>query len=234
MKVSIIIPVFNEEKTIALIVEKVKAAKLPKGVDKEILVVDDASTDTTSRIVKKLAGLRFFRHKVNRGKGASIKTAFGKARGEIVIIQDADLEYGPADYVKLLAPILMGKTTVVFGSRFSNLKFTLFGKGKTPLPLHFIGNKILTSLTNGLFGSHLTDMETCYKVFVKKILDLNEIKASRFDFEPEFTAKILKKGLTICEIPITISPRGYNEGKKITWRDGLVAIKVLLRERLGK
>ena len=234
MKLTVIIPVFNEENTISELIEKVKLAKLPEYLSREIIVVDDGSGDRTAKKIKKISGVRFFAHKKNYGKGAAIKTAMSKARGDIVLIQDADLEYDPSDYKRLIAPILKKEAEVVYGSRFKNLKFALVGKNKTPLPFHFVGNKVLTALTNLLYGSKLTDMETCYKVFKKVIVSPEEIKADRFDFEPEFTAKVLKKGIKIVEVPITVSPRSYSEGKKITWRDCLIAIKVLLRESFGK
>ncbi|OGM23370.1 glycosyl transferase [Candidatus Woesebacteria bacterium RIFCSPLOWO2_01_FULL_39_21] len=234
MKLTVIIPVFNEENTISELVDKVKNARLSKKLDKEIIVVDDGSLDKTAKILRKIKGIRYFSHKKNQGKGAAIKTGMKKARGEIVLIQDADLEYNPDDFKKLIEPILKRESDVVYGSRFRNLRLTLFGKNRTPMPLHYLGNKFLTFLTNLLYQANLTDMETCYKVFKKDVINADEIMADRFNFEPEFTAKILKKGIKIHEVPITVIPRSYNEGKKITWKDGLIAVKVLLRERFSK
>ena len=234
MKLTVIIPVFNEENTISELIEKVKLAKLPEYLSREIIVVDDGSGDRTAKKIKKISGVRFFAHKKNYGKGAAIKTAMSKARGDIVLIQDADLEYNPDDFKKLIEPILKRESDVVYGSRFRNLRLTLFGKNRTPMPLHYLGNKFLTFLTNLLYQANLTDMETCYKVFKKDMINADEIMADRFNFEPEFTAKILKRGIKIHEVPITVIPRSYNEGKKITWKDGLIAVKVLLRERFSK
>ena len=154
-----------------------------------------------------------------------------ESTGDIILIQDADLEYNPNDYPKLLKPILDGKAEVVYGSRLANYPLKITGSKKTPLVTHFIGNKLLTLFTNILYGNELTDMETCYKVFKKQVIKDMKIKAKRFDFEPEFTAKVMKKGINIYEVPIKVNPRGYEEGKKITWVDGIIAVWTLLKYR---
>ncbi|OGM18337.1 glycosyl transferase [Candidatus Woesebacteria bacterium RIFCSPHIGHO2_01_FULL_38_10] len=230
MKLSIIIPVYNEEKTVGEVINRVKKEKLV-SVEKEIVVVDDASSDRTAKILKKQKGIKLISHKVNKGKGSAVRNGIKNSSGDIVLIQDADLEYNPSDYARLLKPIVEGKTKVVYGSRLVNYPFRLFGKGKTPLITHYIGNKTLTFITNLLFGSSITDMETCYKVFKRVVLDDIEIKAKRFEFEPEITAKLLKAGERICEIPIEVKPRSYSDGKKISWRDGFIALWTLIKYR---
>jgi glycosyltransferase involved in cell wall biosynthesis len=232
MKVSIIIPVYNEKRTILRLLEKVKAVKL----NKEIIVIDDGSTDGSREILKrelekKPKNFKLIFHSKNKGKGAAVKTGLRNVNGDVIIIQDADLEYNPQDYQKLLKPIEEGKAEVVYGSRFLGRSLKIFGKNPTPMPFHWIGNKFLTWLTNFLFRSSITDMETCYKVFTKRVARLLKLKSNRFDFEPEITAKILKRGYKILEIPIYQKPRSYKEGKKITWKDGIIALYTLLKYR---
>lgn len=231
MKLSIIVPVYNEEKTVSEILRQVKKVKLPKDLKREIIVVDDGSQDKTPTILNKISGIKVIKHKTNKGKGAAVRAGIKKVKGQIILIQDADLEYNPNDYPCLLEPILSGKTKVVYGTRLKNYPLRLFGRRKTPLFTHYLGNKLLTFITNLLYGDGLTDMETCYKVFKKEVLKSIKLKANRFDFEPEITAKALKAGYKIHEIPIKVKPRGYDEGKKITWRDGFVAVWTLLRYR---
>lgn len=231
MKLSIIIPAYNEERTIAQLIAQVKAALLPKGVTREIIVVNDASTDSTPLILAHTTGIKVINHSVNRGKGAAIRTGIDSCTGETVLIQDADLEYNPNDYIRLITPILKEKAQVVYGTRFSAYPLRLLGATTTPMPFHYIGNKLLTALTNLLFNAHITDMETCYKVFNTRLIKSLHLVCNRFDFEPEVTAKLLKRGVEIVEVPIKVVPRGYSEGKKIAWSDGLFAIRVLLRER---
>lgn len=228
MKVSIIIPVFNEEKTVAKILTKVKLAKLPAGFTKEILVINDASTDKTGKILKRQK-IKVFHHAINLGKGVAILTGMIHATGDVVLIQDADLEYDPNDYKRLLIPFTNKRIKVVYGSRLINYPLSLFGINKTPLPMHLIANKLLTRLTNLLYGNSVTDMETCYKVINRKLMISLKLKAHRFDFEPEVTAKILKKGHKIVEVPISVTPRNYAQGKKIGWRDGVIAIWTLVK-----
>ncbi len=231
MKLSIIIPVYNEEKTIAKIIKKVKNTVLPRGVEKEIVVVDDASQDLTPVILSKIKGIKVFRHKENTGKGGAVLTGIKNSEGEVIVIQDADLEYNPKDISRLLKPILEKKSEVVYGSRLKNYSLRIFGSRRTPFLSHYFGNKFLTFITNLLYKANITDMETGYKMFKRKVLDGIELKSKRFEFEPEITAKILKKGLEIHEIPIKIKPRGYKEGKKISWVDGFVAVLTLFRYR---
>lgn len=227
MKLSIIVPVYNERKTIQEILRKVRAVDLG-DIAKEIIVVDDGSTDGTRDILRleEDSTTRFIGHEENMGKGAAIRTALPRATGDFVIIQDADLEYDPDDYRVLLAPILKKKADVVYGSRFT-------GEHRNMLFWHMLGNKFLSLVTNVLYNTTLSDMETCYKLFTRGALEGIEIKSDRFDFEPEITAKILKKKIRIYEVPISYAGREYEEGKKITWRDGIRALWVLMKYRFA-
>jgi glycosyltransferase involved in cell wall biosynthesis len=224
-RLSIIIPVFNEEQTILPILKKIQSVKLP-GLEKEIIIVNDGSTDKTAGLLKKtrIPRTRILHHEKNRGKGAAIRTAIPHATGDFVIIQDADLEYDPADYLKLLEPLLRNQGDVVYGSRF-------LGAYRAFSFWNYAGNKFLTLFANLLFNASLTDIETGYKVFRGSVFrDLN-LKADRFDFDPEVTAKVLKRGLKIHEVPISYNARDFKHGKKITWRDGLIALFCLVRCR---
>ena len=217
MKLSVLIPVYNEEQGVATILERVAAVP----VEKEIIVVDDCSRDRTWDILQglKIPGLRLFRHDVNKGKGAAIRTALAEATGDAVIIQDADLEYDPQDYLRLLPPLIEGKSKVVYGAR---------QLGKQKLLLH-LGNRFLTWLTNVLYGTHLSDMETCYKLMAAEVAKGLTIECNRFDLEPEITAKIARRGYKIGEVPISYTPR---EEKKLSpWKDGLPALRALIRYR---
>lgn len=233
MILSIIIPVFNEEATIEKLLEKVKAVNLPSGIKKEIIVIDDGSRDRTVGIINNIKPnwFKFLKHQKNLGKGAAIETGLNIAKGDLIIIQDADLEYNPQDYSRLLTPILEKKAKVVYGTRLTNYKLILWGGNKTILPTHLLANRFLTWLTNFLFDGNLTDMETCYKLFTKDIFSEIDLKSDRFDFEPEITAKILKQKIKIIEIPITTKPRTHLEGKKIGWKDGFQAIWTLIKYR---
>lgn len=228
-KLSIIIPVYNEEKTVGVLLEKVIRAKLPTKVRKEIILVDDGSTDNSKFKILKFNKVRKVFHQQNLGKGAAIRSALKHATGDWVVIQDADLEYDPSFYPVLLKPILIDKATVVYGTRLINYPLRLWGSQKTVLPIHLIANKFLTLLTNFLYNSKLTDMETGYKVFKREVLEAVKIESQRFDFEAEITAKILKKRIKIVEVPILIKPRSYREGKKIGWKDGIWAIWTLIK-----
>lgn len=240
MKLSVIIPVFNEEKTILEILKKVGEVKLSNNLTKEIIVVDDGSTDSSKFKVLALRSgqnsklfrkVKLITHKTNLGKGAAARTGIKNSTGDLIIIQDADLEYDPNDYIKLMDPILKNKAQVVYGTRLKNYPLNMWGENKTVLPVHLIANRFLTFLTNLLFGANLTDMETCYKLFNANILKNIKLEARGFDFEPEVTAKILKQGIKITEVSIKTKPRGYNQGKKIGWIDGLIAIWTLIKYR---
>lgn len=224
MKLSVIIPVYNEEKTIEKIIERLISA----GVTEQIIVVNDASTDKTQEILNRFHDIKqkivFLKHEKNLGKGESIKTGLEKAAGDYVLIQDADLEYDPQDIQKLIKPIQEGKAEVVFGSRFTGEHRNLFF-------WHMVANKMLTLLTNILYDTTLSDMETCYKLIPTKLLKELNLKSKRFDFEPEVTAKILKKGIRIYEVPISYVGREYSEGKKIGPNDGLSAVWALVKYR---
>jgi len=217
MKYSVVIPVYNEIDTIEEIISRVNMVH----IEKEIILVDDFSTDGTRDRIKEIIqdkeNIKAIYHNRNKGKGAALRTGFEHVTGDIVIIQDADLEYDPNEYPSLLAPILDGRADVVYGSRF------LGGPHRVLFFWHYVGNKLLTSLSNALTNLNLTDMETCYKVFKSQILKDINLKSNRFGFEPEFTAKVAKKRLRIYEVPISYSGRTYSEGKKITWKDGIVA-----------
>jgi glycosyltransferase involved in cell wall biosynthesis len=224
-KLSVIIPVYNEKDTIKEIIAKVQSEK----TEKEIIIIDDKSTDGTRKILQEMAGkpgLKILYHDKNRGKGAALRTGFKAVAGDIVIIQDADLEYDPAEYSKLVAPIIEDKADVVYGSRF------LGEPHRVLLYWHYIGNKLLTAFTNLLTNLNLTDMETCYKVFRASILKEISFKSNSFNFEPEFTVKVAKKGYKIYETAISYSGRDYSEGKKIGWLDGFIALFTILRYRL--
>lgn len=224
---SVIIPVYNEKETIREIYESVRAV----DIEKEIILVDDGSDDGTREILSSLKGdfTRIIFHDRNRGKGASLRTGLREATGDIVIIQDADLEYNPAEYPKLIEPILSGKADVVYGSRFVTGEYR-----RVLFFWHYTGNKFLTLLSNMLTDLNLTDMETCYKVFKRDILENITIEENRFGFEPEITAKIARLNLRIYEVGISYSGRTYSEGKKIGWKDGFTALKCILKYNLFK
>jgi glycosyltransferase involved in cell wall biosynthesis len=230
-KLSILIPVFNEAKTIIPVLEMVSNAP-SGGLEKELIVVDDGSTDGTRDILNSLNpadySARIYFHEKNQGKGAALRTAQGHASGDVIIIQDAELEYSPQEYPELLRPILEGKADVVYGSRLSGGKVT-----RAFHFTHYLGNKFLSLLTNILYDCTLTDMETCYKVFKADIFKSVVIKSNRFEFEPEITAKVLKQGVRIYELPISYFGRDFSEGKKITWKDGFAAIIALIRYRFS-
>ena len=223
MNLSVIIPVFNERETVEEIIRRVQAVQV--GLDKEIIIVDDASQDGTRQILENLEApnLKILYHSKNKGKGATLRTGFSHAKGDIILIQDADLEYNPQDYPKLLEPILDGRADVVYGSRF------LGGPHRVLFFWHYVGNKILTTLSNMISNLNLNDMETCYKVFKREILERIKLKSNRFGFEPEFTIKVAKLKYKIYEVSISYSGRDYSEGKKIGWKDGLAAIFHIIR-----
>jgi len=225
MKLSVVIPVYNEKNTILKILQMVREIDLAK----EIIVVDDFSTDGTRALLEKLApadDLKVILQPANQGKGAALRRGFAEVSGDIVVIQDADLEYDPAEYPALIQPILAGKADVVYGSRF------LGGPHRVLLFWHAVGNRILTLLSNMMTDLNLTDMETCYKVFRADILKKISFRENRFGFEPEFTAKVAKARCRIYEVPISYSGRDYSEGKKIGWRDGVAALFLIIKYSL--
>ncbi|MCG2689489.1 glycosyltransferase family 2 protein [Candidatus Parcubacteria bacterium] len=224
MKLSIVVPVYNEEKTLKRLISKIQAVNF---VDKEVILINDCSKDKSADILKQYASKKGFivlSHGKNKGKGGALKTGFEHASGDYVIVQDADLEYNPQDYKILLNELKNGKFKVVYGSRF-------MGQYKDMSNLHYIGNKVLTLVTNILYGQSLTDMETCYKLIPIEVIKEVDIKSKRFNFEPEITAKILKMGYKIKEVPISYFGRTHSEGKHITWQDGFSALWTLIKFR---
>lgn len=224
MKLSVIVPVFNESHTIEELIKSVQKV----GLADEIILVDDSSTDGTSEKLARLAkqkGIKLLSHEKNQGKGAAIRTGLQAAKGDLILIQDADLEYDPRDYPELLRPILEGRADVVYGSRF-------LGAARRPtLFWHMVANRILTLITNVLYNNILTDMETGYKLFKREIIMSIPFHSNRFNFEPEITAKLLKRKVRIFEVPITFNPRDYSEGKKIGLADAFQALWALLKYR---
>ncbi len=224
MLLSVVMPVYNERETIAEILQRVQAIDIPK----EIIVVDDGSTDGTREFLQKVEAenIFIFYHQKNQGKGAALRTGFQQVRGDIVIVQDSDLEYDPRDYTKLLEPLIDGRADAVFGSRF------LGGPHRVLFFWHFVANKMLTLFSNMLTNLNLSDMETGYKAFRAEVIKSLPLKTNRFGFEPEVTAKLAKRKYRIYEVPISYSGRDYSEGKKITWRDGVAALYYIIRFRL--
>jgi len=230
-KITIIVPVYNEERTVSKILDKIGKINFKfrnRKIGKEILIINDGSSDGSEKIIKdyiKNNGKEFrYIKKKNEGKGSALRLGFKSATGDIITIQDADLEYNPEDFKRLIIPIIEGKESVVYGSRF-------LGEHNPRYRIYFWGNKFLTLLTKVLYGAKITDMETCYKVFKSDVIKSINLTSNKFDIEPEITSKILRKGINIMEMPISYSPRSIEEGKKIGWRDGLKAIYVLLKNR---
>ena len=225
MKLSVVIPVFNEEATVAELVRKVQSLTL----DKEIIIVNDGSSDGTRAALapfENVVGLRVHHSPVNLGKGASVRIGFSYATGDIVTVQDADLELDPAEYHELIKPIVEGTADVVYGSRF-------LGRGRSGKLAFYVANRALATLTNVLYGARLTDIETCYKVLRRDVIPSLKLRASRFEIEPELTAQILKKGWRIAELPIGYTPRSDEAGKKISWKDGFAAVAMLVQQRIN-
>jgi glycosyltransferase involved in cell wall biosynthesis len=229
MKLSIVMPVYNERATITEIVRRVLAVDLP--LERELVIVDDGSTDGTREVLDRLGEqlrdgrVRIIKHDRNRGKGAAVRTAVAATTGDFIIIQDADLEYDPKDYLPMLGPLLDGRADVVYGSRF------LGGPHRVLYFWHYVGNKMITFFSNAVNNINLSDMETCYKAFRGDALRAMTLRSNRFGIEPELTAKVCKRKLRLYEVPISYSGRTYAEGKKITWRDGLKAVCTILRFR---
>lgn len=236
MKLSIIIPVFNEEKTIISVLERIHELSLGKA-EKEVVIVDDGSRDNTAEKIKKFITVNknktfhFYQHSKNQGKGAAVKTGIEKATGDYVVIQDADLEYNPKDILRLLDGVHNG-LDVVYGTRLKRLPHFQKEERTGRFIMHYVGNKFLSLVTSALYGQWLTDMETCYKLFPRKTALKMNLQARGFEFEPEITARLIKKGYIIHEVPISTTPRGYTEGKKLnTFRDGRKALWTLLKYR---
>jgi glycosyltransferase involved in cell wall biosynthesis len=225
-KLSVVVPVYNERNTLVEILRRMRAVELPDNVEREIIVVDDGSTDGTRDVLKQLGDstVRVLMHPNNRGKGAAVRTGFAAAGGDYVLVQDADLEYDPEDWPRLLRPIMRGRARVVYGSRFT-------GERRNMLFLHWVGNRFLSLVTNVLYNTTLSDMETCYKVIDRNLINELTLHADKFDIEPEITAKILRRGIRIYEVPISYAGREFDEGKKITWRDGFSALSTLVKYR---
>ncbi len=224
---TVVIPVYNERATVAEIIRRIRAVEIPLTL--QVIVVDDGSSDGSDKVLQALedSTVRVIRHTHNQGKGAAIRTGMEAMTGDLLLIQDADLEYDPDDWPLLLDPILKGKARVVYGSRFT-------GERKNMLPLHWFGNRMLSLVTNILYSSTLSDMETCYKLFDAEVLKGITLVSDRFEFEPEITAKVMRRGFRIYEVPISYAGREANEGKKITWRDGFGAMAALIRFRFTK
>lgn len=228
-KLSVVVPVYNEAATIVEILRRMRAVDLPGGLDLEVVIVDDGSDDGTQQVLMQLrdSTVRVVHHEGNRGKGAAVRTGFHAATGDLVLIQDADLEYDPDDWPRLLAPVLKGKAEVVYGSRFT-------GERRNMLFWHWLGNRFLSLVTNVLYNTTLSDMETCYKLLDRRIVDRLDLRSSGFEIEPEITAKILRRGVRIYEVPISYAGREYDEGKKIRWTDGVVALWALVKYRFAR
>jgi glycosyltransferase involved in cell wall biosynthesis len=226
-KLSVIVPVYNERNTVVEILRRMRIVELP--LDREFIVVNDGSDDGTDRVLTQLGDstVKILSHPENRGKGAAIRTALEHVTGDLVLIQDADLEYDPEDWPRLIAPMLKGRAKVVYGSRIT-------GERRNMLYLHWVGNKVLSLTTNLLYNTTLSDMETCYKLFDREVLRGITVKSDRFDFEPEITAKVLRQGIRIYEVPISYAGREFDEGKKITWKDGFAALFALVKYRVIK
>jgi glycosyltransferase involved in cell wall biosynthesis len=224
---TVLMPVFNEQSTVKEIVSRCLLVELPLEID--LVIVDDGSSDETAEVLATIDDpkVRVLTHATNQGKGAAIRTGLSAATGDLVIVQDADLEYNPEDWRVLLDPVLEGRAVAVYGNRFS-------GSGKNMSGLHRFGNRFLSLVTSVLYAKKLNDMETCYKLFDRRVIAPIKVISDRFDFEPEITAKVLRQGYDIVEVPISYAGREFHEGKKITWRDGFGAIRALIRFRFSR
>jgi dolichol-phosphate mannosyltransferase len=227
-KLSVVMPVYNESGTVLEIIRQIKA--VPLSVDREIIIVDDGSKDGTAALLQNLndSDIKIILHKTNKGKGMAIRTALAHATGDIIIIQDADLEYDPQDYIQLLEPILRGDASVVYGNRRGMQRM------KKSYTRYYWGGRLITAVTNLLYQAHIHDEPVCYKVFKKEVLEEIELNCEKFEFCPEVTAKVCKAGHVIHEVPVSYNPRGFQQGKKINWQDGIQAIWTLVKYRFCK
>ena len=228
-RLSVLVPVYNERATVGEIIRRMRRVTLPGDLELEVLVVDDGSTDGTDKVLSAIedSTVRVLRHEHNQGKAACIRTALACARGDVILVQDADLEYDPEDWPALLAPLLKGRAQVVYGSRY-------LGARRTTGYWAHVGNRFLSLATDVLYNTNLSDVETCYKLFDRSVLDTITIESDRFDFEPEVTAKLLRRGVRIYEVPITFAGREQGEGRKYGGRDTLRALAALVRFRFGR
>jgi len=230
-KISVVIPVYNESRTIVEVIGRVKASIARQKLDAEIIVVNDGSKDDSAAIIETIPGIHFVNKLKNGGKGSAVKAGFAAATGDILLIQDADLEYNPDDYTAVIAPIVKGETEVTMGSRFLKEKIVFFGKKKSPYLTHYLGNRMIIWLTNVLYWNHATDYEGCYKAFPLQVIRSIPIRSDGFEYDNELICKILRKGYKIVEVPIEYHPRSYESGKKITWRHGVRMLWAIIKYR---
>jgi dolichol-phosphate mannosyltransferase len=230
VKLSIIIPAYNEQATIETVIQRIRAVNLGP-IAKEIIVVDDASSDQTWPILQRLHEIRIFRHEVNAGKGAALTTGIRETTGDLVLFQDADLEYVPEDYLAIITPLLNGDCEAVMGSRFLHERPVFWGPRKSPYLNHYLGNLLILWITNRLYGQRFTDYEGCYKAFFRTTLLDTPIDAAGFEFDNELICKLIRQGVCIREVPIRYHPRTYSQGKKITWRHGVTILWTIIKWR---
>lgn len=230
-KVSIVIPVYNEGKTLEQVLENIKRSVIKQGLNAEIIVVNDGSTDQSLEIIKKIGGIVFINLEKNQGKGAAVKEGFKAGNGDIFLIQDADNEYDPDDYTAVLTPIIEGEAETTMGSRFMKEKPVFFGKRRSPYFTHYIGNRLIIWVTNFLYGCYFTDYEGCYKAFSREVIETIPVVANGFDYDNEIICKALRRGYRIKEVPIKYHPRSYENGKKITWKHGIKMLCAIIKFR---
>ena len=233
MKLSIVIPAYNEEATIVELLRRVRAADIP-GFEREIIVVDDGSADRTAQLAREVPGVVLVRHARNAGKGAALKSGIQACSGDVVMFQDADLEYDPRDFAAVLAPIVEGRCDAVIGSRFLHERPVFFGRRRSPYLTHYLGNLMIVATTNWLYGKAFTDYEGCYKAFRRSVLLGVPVRADGFEFDNELLCKLFRKGAPVVEVPIRYAPRTYDRGKKITWRHGVIILWTIVRWRLWR